>query len=244
MARSPVHGVDSNTIVPGQTSYLILSIGAGGLGLDRSAVTALAAIERIRQGVLAESDLQRARALLTVEFLQAQEGLAGLAIQIARHEHLADFKRWKETLRGIESVTREEVVAAARRYFDLQRCTLLEYQPASEETRQFNSDSYREFLRMALPRAVGEVKGDDWIEVPLPAEKEPDGSPAAESEGPQGNQYGGTGAAPEKVFHSERARRLGPGRALVAPGLHGNLLSGWPGLGTSRQTGDYRSDGR
>ena len=171
-ARSPVHGVDSNTIVPGQTGYLILSLGAGGLGLDRSAVTALAAIERIRQGVLVESDLQRARALVAVEFLQAQEGLAGLAIQIARHEHLADFERWQETLQGIESVTLEEVVAAARRYLDLERCTLLEYQPASEEIRQFNSNSYREFLRMALPRAVGEIEGDDWIEVPLPQEKE------------------------------------------------------------------------
>ena len=242
-ARSPVHGVDSNTIVPGQTRYLILSLGAGGPGLDRSAVTALAAIERIRQGVLAESDLQRARGLLAVEFLQAQEGLAGLAIQLARHEHLADFKKWEETLQRIESVTLEEVVAAARRYLDLEQCTLLEYQPALEEMRQFNSGSYREFLRMALPRAVGEIKGDDWIEVPLPAEKEPDGSPAAESEGPQGNQYGGTGAAPEKVLHSERARRLGPGRALVAPCRHGNLLSGWPSRGTSRQTGNYRPDG-
>ena len=172
MARSPVHGVDSNTVVPGQTAYLVLSLGAGSLGLDRSAVTALAAIERIRQGELAESDLQRARALLAVEFLQAQEGLLGLAIQIARHEHLADFRKWGETLERIESVTREEVIAAARRYLDLERCTLLEYQPASEEIRQFNSGSYREFLRTALPRAVGEIKGDDWIEVALPEQKE------------------------------------------------------------------------
>ena len=171
-ARSPVHGVDSNTLVPGQSGTLILSLGAGRLGLDRSAVTALAAIERIRQGVLAESDLQRARALLAVRFLQAQEGLSGLAIQIARHEHRADFKTWEETLQRIESVTLEEVVAAARRYLDLGRCTLLEYQPASEEIRQFNSGSYREFLRMVLSRAVGEFKGDDWVEVPLPGEKE------------------------------------------------------------------------
>ena len=172
IARSPVHGVDASTIVPGQTGYLILSLGAGGLGLDRSAVTALAAIERIKQGGLAESDLQRARALLGVEFLQAREGLLGLAIQIARHEHLADFKSWEETLQRIESVSLEEVVAAARRYLDLERCTLLEYQPASQEIRQFNSGSYREFLRMALPRAVGEIQGDEWIEVPLPEEKE------------------------------------------------------------------------
>ena len=171
-ARSPVHGVDSNTIVPGQTGYLVLGIGAGDPGLDRSAVTALAAIERIRQGVLAESDLQRARALVAVEYLQAQEGLLGLAIQIARHDHLADFRRWEETLQRIESVTLEEVVAAARRYLDLERCTLLEYQPASEEIRQFDSNSYREFLRMALPRVLGEIKGDDWIEVPLPEETE------------------------------------------------------------------------
>ena len=172
MARSPVHGVDSNTIVPGQTGYLILSLGAGDLGLDRSAVTALAAIERIKQGVLAESDLQRARALVALEHLQAQEGLLGLAIQIARHEHLADFKKWEDTLRRIESVTLEEVVAAARRYLDLERCTLLEYQPASEEIRRFSSGSYREFLKTVLPRAVGEIQGDDWIEVPLPEEKE------------------------------------------------------------------------
>lgn len=171
-ARSPVHGVDSGTVVPGQASHLILSLGAGRLGLDRSAVTALAAIERIKRGVLAESDLQRARALLAVEFLQAQEGLLGLAIQIARHEHRADFRKWEETLQRIESITLEEAVGAARRYLDLERCTLLEYQPASEEIRQFDSGSYREFLRMALPRAVGELKGDDWIEVPLPEEKE------------------------------------------------------------------------
>ena len=182
MARSPVHGGDSNTVVPGQTRTLILSLGAGRLGLDRSAVTALAAIERIKQGVLAESDLQRARALLAVEFLQSQEGLSGLAIQIARHEHRADFSKWRETLQRIESVTLEEVVGAARRYLDLERCTLLEYQPASEEIRQFNSGSYLEFLRMALPRAVGELKGDDWIEVPLPEEKEQaEGRPPSQS---------------------------------------------------------------
>lgn len=172
MARSPVLGIDAGTIVPGQSGTLVLSLGAGRLGLDRSAVTALAAIERIKQGDLSESDLQRARALAAVEFLQAQEGLLGLAIQIARHEHLADFRSWEETLQRIESVTLEEVIAAARRYLDLERCTLLEYQPASEEARQFNSGSYREFLRMALPRAVGEMKGDDWIEVPLPEDTE------------------------------------------------------------------------
>lgn len=185
VAHSAVHGVDACAMVPGQAGYLVLSLGAGGLGLDRSAVTALAAIERIRRGVLAESDLQRARALVAVEHLQAQEGLLGLAIQIARHEHLADFKRWEQTLQRIESVTLEEVVAAARRYLDLERCTLLEYQPASEEIRQFNSDSYREFLRMALPRAVAEIKGDDWIEVPLPRETEQAGGQAP---GPRGRR--------------------------------------------------------
>ena len=185
IARSTVHGVDTNTIVPGQTGFLILSLGAGGLGLDRSAVTALAAIERIRRGVLAESDLQRARALVAVEHLQAQEGLLGLAIQIARHEHLADFKSWEETLRRIESVTLEEVVAAARRYLDLERCTLLEYQPNSEEIRKFNSNSYREFLRMALPRAVGEIKGDDWIEVPLPEQTEQEEGQSSSLRGPR-----------------------------------------------------------
>ena len=185
IARSTVHGVDTNTIVPGQTGFLILSLGAGGLGLDRSAVTALAAIERIRRGVLAESDLQRARALVAVEHLQAQEGLLGLAIQIARHEHLADFKSWEETLRRIESVTLEEVVAAARRYLDLERCTLLEYQPNSEEIRKFNSYSYREFLRMALPRAVGEIKGDDWIEVPLPDQTEQEEGQSSSLRGPR-----------------------------------------------------------
>ncbi len=172
VARPEVHGGGSDARAPGRSGYLVLSLGAGGLGLNRSAVTALAAIERIKQGVLSESDLQRARGLAAVEFLQAQEGLRGLAIQIARHEHLADFRRWEETLPSIASVTLEEVVAAARRYLDLERCTLLEYQPASEEIRQFDSNSYREFLRMALPRAVGEFEGDDWIEAPLPQETE------------------------------------------------------------------------
>ena len=68
--------------------------------------------------------------------------------------------------------------------------------------------------------------------------------PAAESEGAQGNQHGGTGSTLEKVLHPERSRRVGPGRALAAPGLHGDLLSGWPGLGTSRHAGNYRPDGR
>lgn len=172
IARFPVPAAVPEPFSLGQTSYLILSLPEGGLGLDRSAVMAFAAMERIRQGVLAESDLQRARALLTVEFLQEQEGLVDLAIQIARHDHLADFKTWDETLQSLGSVTLEEVVAAARRYLDPEACTLLEYQPSSEETRQFNSGSYREFLRMALPRAVDEMKGGDWIEVPLPVEKE------------------------------------------------------------------------
>ena len=171
ISRSPLHAVASNPFSLGRTSYLILSLPVGALGLDRSAVTAFAAMERIRQGVLTESDLQRARALLTVEFLQEQEDLADLAVQIARHEHLAEFKTWEDTLPTIESVTLEEVVAAARRYLDLEQCTLLEYQPASQEIRQFSSGGYREFLRLAVPRLIAEMKSSDWIEVPLPEER-------------------------------------------------------------------------
>ena len=172
ISQSPDHANASKRFSLGRTNYLIFSLPVGGLGPERSAVTAFAAMERIRQGVLAESDLQRARALVTVEFLREKEGLVDLAIQMARHEHLADFKTWDETLQSVESVTLEEVVAAARRYLDLERCTLLEYHPASEEIRQFSSGSYREFLRMALPRAVREMKGSDWVEIPLPEEKE------------------------------------------------------------------------
>ena len=182
---SPVGAVASSTIALGERGYLIFSLPVDRQGLDRSAVAAFAAMERIRQGFLAESDLQRARALLTVEFLQEQEGLADLAIQIARHEHLADFKAWEETPRNIESVTLEEVVAAARRYLDLEKCTLLEFQPASEEIRQFDSIRYREFLSLALPRAVRELNGGDWIDVPLPEEKAPSAGLPPRERGPR-----------------------------------------------------------
>lgn len=171
ISRSPLQPVASNPFSLGRTNYLVLSLPVGPLGPDRSAVTALAAMERIKQGVLAESDLQRARALLAVEFLREQEDLADLAVQIARHEHLAEFKTWEDTLPAVESVSLEEVVAAARRYLDLEACTLLEYQPASREIRQFNSAGYREFLRLALPRVAAEMKGGDWIEVPLPEKR-------------------------------------------------------------------------
>ncbi len=170
--ESPVHAVSSSTMALDGLGYLNLTLSLDGAGLDRAEVITFAGIERVKEGFLTESDLRRARTLLEAEYHRGQESLVDLAIQLARYDHLAGFDAWSKTLQRIRSVTRQEVIAAAGRYLDLDRCTLVEYQPASEERRTFISASYREFLRLALARFIRELGQDGAIEVPLPEETE------------------------------------------------------------------------
>ncbi len=168
--KSPVHPISSSTMALDGPGYLNLTLSLDVKGLDWAEVITFAGIERVKEGFLTESDLRRARALLEAEYYKGQEALVDLAIQLARYEHLSDFDAWGKYLQRIRSVTRQEVIAAARRYLDLDRCSLVEHQPASEGKRTFNSASYREFLRLALPRSIRELRHEDAVEVALPEE--------------------------------------------------------------------------
>ena len=147
---SAVHSLSSSTMALGDLGYLNLTVSLDGKDLDRAAAIIFAGIERVKEGGLIESDLRRARAWLEAEFNQGQEALADLAIQLTRYEHLSDHDTWGKYLQRIRSVTRQEVIAAARRYLNLEQCSLLEYQPASDEKRTFNSVNYREFFEVGV----------------------------------------------------------------------------------------------
>lgn len=171
MGKPMTHRISSRSFVFNNVGLLNLTLVLDSENIDRAEVLTFAQIERIKSGFLTDLDLQRARALLEAEYYVNQESLLDLAFQLARYEHLSNFHEWRDYLKKIRSVTRQQVISVARRYLNMDQCSLLEYQPALTEKRTFSEESFREFLKLAIPRFLQEMVADNSIKRLSPQEE-------------------------------------------------------------------------
>ena len=156
--RGWVSSVDSSSLDLKDKGYLVFRLNLDSAYLNSASVAFFAELEKIKSGGFDEQDILRAKSLLERKAYLDREELAGLGFQLAHYEALASYREWREGIRKLRAVTREQVVRAAKTYFTLSRCSLLEYLPNRAGPRDVTTESLLAFLEQQLPAAVKESR--------------------------------------------------------------------------------------
>ena len=78
---------------------------------------ALATVERLRQGEIGADEINRAKKQTRALFAYSSEGVTGQGFWLSFTENFAGHEWFEDYVNRIESVSREQVIQAARRYF-------------------------------------------------------------------------------------------------------------------------------
>jgi zinc protease len=156
--RGWVNSVESSSLDLKDEGYLVFRLNLNPAYLNSASVAFFAELENIKSGVFDEQDILRAKRLLERKAYLDREELAGFSFQLAHYEALASYREGREGIRKLRAVTREQLVRAAKTYFTLSRCSLLEYLPNGAVPRDVTPESLLAFLEQQLPAAVRESR--------------------------------------------------------------------------------------
>ncbi|MFN8008228.1 MAG: insulinase family protein [Terriglobia bacterium] len=114
-------------------------------------------LAKIRAGQFEDVEIEKAKNLLERRFFLDQEEVSSQAAQLARFEDISRFSEWKGYINKIRSVSRAEIVRAARQYFQLSKANLVEYFPSNVPLRDMNQLDLQNSLEKAVQAKVQTV---------------------------------------------------------------------------------------
>ena len=138
--------------------YLTLQLSLDSSRLDNVELALWTELERIKAGELDDQDIDRAKNLLERNVYLDREELTSFAFDLARYEAISNHREWRDSVRKLRSVTREQVIQVAKTYVTLPRCTTLEYLPNGTKPRAAKAEDLLAFLEQRLPNAVKEAE--------------------------------------------------------------------------------------
>jgi zinc protease len=139
-------------------SYLALQFSLDPSRLDNVELALWTELERIKAGALDDQDIDRAKNLLERNLYLDREELTSFGLELARYEAVSNHREWRESVRKLRAVTREQVIQVAKTYLTLPRCTVLEYLPKGARPRTATAENLMAFLEQRLPNAVKEAE--------------------------------------------------------------------------------------
>jgi zinc protease len=108
-------------------------------------------IARVRDGDVGELELERARRIVSSQWIRRLEDMEGQANYLAEWEALGDWRMGDRYLERLLTLTHDDVTAAARRYLDPDQAGLAVYRPNSTEPLAADAEAMRALLD-ATPR--------------------------------------------------------------------------------------------
>jgi zinc protease len=169
--RGWVSSVESSSLDLKDEGYLAFRLNLDAAHLNSATLAVFVELEKIKSGAFDEQDIQRAKHLLERKAYLDREELDDFGFQLAHYEALASYREWREEIRKLRAVTREQLVQAAKTYFTLSRCSLLEYLPYRAGSRDITPESLLTFVEQRLPAAVEEARKLEDIAEPKNLQK-------------------------------------------------------------------------
>ncbi|MFQ3591285.1 MAG: insulinase family protein [Chloracidobacterium sp.] len=189
--------------------------------LDRAEALTLEAVERLRRERLSEGELQRAKAQLELERWLAGDSVDGWARQLVQVEAGTGLLTWLEDLDRLESITAEQVRAAAAKHLVASRLVVHEYEAATAPPRTFTPEKFFETVGLLVPATLAlELPPDAATDAPATVVVSVKARPKTKAEGLTVMPP----AEPVREYATLRGPRVlvrpDPARPLVAAGLY------------------------
>jgi zinc protease len=155
--------------------YLSIEMTTDPQNIDKSEIAALTEIELLKRNEPNDFEMERAFAQLEHTYWKKAETVSGKAETLARFEFLGEWKRKDKYIEELRKVKAADVTKVARRYLQLQNCSLLEYLPVTMGERMAASENVlKTFEGLLGPSADQEQEARNKevvYSIDMPAEK-------------------------------------------------------------------------
>ncbi len=156
--KSWVSSVKSVPLDLQHQGYLALQFSLDPSRLDNVELALWTELERLKLGALDDQDIERGKNLLEREIYLEREELTSFGFELARYEAISTHREWRDHVRKLRAVTREQVIDVAKTHLTLARSTVLEYLPKGAKLRSGSAESLTAFLEQRLPNSVKEAE--------------------------------------------------------------------------------------
>ena len=125
--------------------------------LDQATVYLLARLRQITSAAPSDDEMLRARRQFTLAWELANRAPSAVSERLAEYEAGRGYLAYTTVLSDLDKVTAEEVAGAANGLFTLDTAHAIERWPMALASRPFTPASYRDFVDLAVPRALNKI---------------------------------------------------------------------------------------
>jgi zinc protease len=144
----------SNLIANRHFGYLLMEIGVDSKNIDKGELALLTEIELLKQSGPNEAEMARALAQLEVAYWKRLETTTGRATALAHYDSLGDWKMLSRYVSDLKKVKPADVKHVAGRYLRMENCSLLEYVPSADDSRNPTTEGVRRTIEGLLALSV------------------------------------------------------------------------------------------
>jgi zinc protease len=134
--------------------YLLMQMEVDPQNIDKCEIALLTEIELLKQSGPNEADMARAFAQLERAYWKRLETTSGRAAVLAHYESLGDWKRFIRYIADLKKVKLADVKRVANKYLRVENCSLLEYVPAADDSRNPTAEGVRRTIEGLLALSV------------------------------------------------------------------------------------------
>jgi zinc protease len=143
-------------------SMLVVQLRVDPERIDRAEAEYFREIERFKRERISEGELHRARFMLEKRHHDSIARLEDDARLAAHFQSMfGDARQYDAHLSRIQSVTAQDVQAAAAKYLTLANTTLHEFEPATAQARTFTPETFAETMTIFAPTLARAVAADE-----------------------------------------------------------------------------------
>jgi zinc protease len=141
---------ETNLLAKSGFGYLLIRMEMDPANIDRCEIAVLSEIELLKRKDLDKAEVSRAQAQLELEHWKHRETASNRAETLAYSEALGNWKRANQYITEIKKVEPADIRRVANKYLRMERCSLVEYQPASDTSRNTTVEGMRQTLEGLL----------------------------------------------------------------------------------------------
>jgi zinc protease len=147
--------------------YLQIQLQVEPKDIDRIEIALLTELELLRREDPDDAEMERALAQMERQYWTGIENVTGRAGAYAHYELLGDWKKMDGYVAGIRKVKPSDVKRVAKKYLNLENCSILEYLPVSGEERDLSPNAIKRTLESLLESSADEEQAEREKETTL-----------------------------------------------------------------------------
>jgi|GEM_PF-4747484 len=155
--KALISSLSAHSLVVEGENYLTIHFSCPPENLDEASVYLIARLRQFASAAPSDDEILRARRQFALAWSAENRAPATISQTLAEYEAGPGYMSYMSMPARVEKVTAQELYGTTSDLFSLDHIYGIEHWPFNPASRSFNADTYKDFLSLAVPRAVSKI---------------------------------------------------------------------------------------